>query len=89
MFSQLLYLHNELRVDWISFLSSALYCLCFIFKQNEENKKKNKRAALKAAMDLEEARKAASEGAEQQKNNNVSLQDHEGEIQDKKKGLMK
>ncbi|KAM9810989.1 transmembrane channel-like protein 1 [Neosynchiropus ocellatus] len=29
--------------------------------QNEENKKKNKRAALKAAMELEEARKAASQ----------------------------
>ncbi|XP_020791025.2 transmembrane channel-like protein 1 [Boleophthalmus pectinirostris] len=29
--------------------------------QNEENKKKNKRAALKAAMDLEEARKAAEQ----------------------------
>ncbi|KAM7416204.1 hypothetical protein PAMA_018328 [Pampus argenteus] len=44
--------------------------------QNEENKKKNKRAALKAAMDLEEARKAASEGAEQQQISNASLQDH-------------
>ncbi|KAM3610302.1 uncharacterized protein V6R79_002017 [Siganus canaliculatus] len=44
--------------------------------QNEENKKKNKRAALKAQMDLEEARKAA----EQQKNDDASLeQDEEGE----------
>uniref|UniRef100_A0A8C4E7Z1 Transmembrane channel-like protein n=1 Tax=Dicentrarchus labrax TaxID=13489 RepID=A0A8C4E7Z1_DICLA len=32
--------------------------------QNEENKKKNKRAALKAQMDLEEARKAASQTAD-------------------------
>lgn len=30
-------------------------------------------------MDLEEARKAASQAAEQQKNNNPSLQDQEGE----------
>ncbi|XP_068166010.1 transmembrane channel-like protein 1 isoform X2 [Antennarius striatus] len=37
--------------------------------QNEDNKKKNKRAALKAQMDLEEARKAASQTAELQKNN--------------------
>ncbi|GAA6220915.1 transmembrane channel-like protein 1 [Lates japonicus] len=44
--------------------------------QNEENKKKNKRAALKAQMDLEEARKAASQAAEQQ-NNNASLQEEE------------
>ncbi|XP_040898474.1 transmembrane channel-like protein 1 isoform X1 [Toxotes jaculatrix] len=44
--------------------------------QNEENKKKNKRAALKAQMDLEEARKAASQATEQQ-NNNASLQDRE------------
>ena len=49
------------------------------FKQNEENKKKNKRAALKAQMDLEEARNAASHVAEQQKNNNASIQDQEGE----------
>lgn len=67
------------------FLSSVLYCLYFSFKQNEENKKKNKRAALKAAMDLEEARKAASE---QQKNNNASLQEHQGERQVSKKDLM-
>uniref|UniRef100_A0A4W6FYX4 Transmembrane channel-like protein n=1 Tax=Lates calcarifer TaxID=8187 RepID=A0A4W6FYX4_LATCA len=46
--------------------------------QNEENKKKNKRAALKAQMDLEEARKAASQAAEQQ-NNNASLQEEESE----------
>ncbi|XP_056232759.1 transmembrane channel-like protein 1 [Seriola aureovittata] len=44
--------------------------------QNEENKKKNKRAALKAQMDLEEARKAASQDAGQQ-NNDASLQDQE------------
>ncbi|XP_059192708.1 transmembrane channel-like protein 1 [Centropristis striata] len=43
--------------------------------QNEENKKKNKLAALKAQMDLEEARKAA----EQPKNNNTSLQEQEVE----------
>ncbi|XP_044053150.1 transmembrane channel-like protein 1 [Siniperca chuatsi] len=48
--------------------------------QNEENKKKNKRAALKAQMDLEEARKAtSSQAAEQQKNNNTSLQDQEAD----------
>ncbi|XP_041642942.1 transmembrane channel-like protein 1 [Cheilinus undulatus] len=45
--------------------------------QNEENKKKNKRAALKAQMDLEEARKAASQAPEQQKNNNASQKDQE------------
>ncbi|XP_039874977.1 transmembrane channel-like protein 1 [Simochromis diagramma] len=42
--------------------------------QNEENKRKNKRAALKAQMDLEEARKTAQE---QQRNNNASVQDQE------------
>ncbi|XP_008279047.1 transmembrane channel-like protein 1 [Stegastes partitus] len=47
--------------------------------QNEENKRKNKRAALKAQMDLEEARKTASQTAEQQKNNNASLQDQEAD----------
>ncbi|XP_070760156.1 transmembrane channel-like protein 1 [Enoplosus armatus] len=48
--------------------------------QNEENKKKNKQAALKAQMDLEEARKAASsQSAEQQKNNNASLEDQEAD----------
>lgn len=52
--------------------------VCVLFKQNEENKKKNKRAALKAQMDLEEARKAASQTTEQQNNNNASPQDHEG-----------
>lgn len=52
--------------------------LCVSFKQNEENKKKNKQAALKAQMDLEEARKAASQTAEQQ-NNNASQEDQEGE----------
>ncbi|XP_074494608.1 transmembrane channel-like protein 1 isoform X1 [Sebastes fasciatus] len=50
--------------------------------QNEENKKKNKLAALKAQMDLEEARKAPSQTAEQQKNNNASLQDQEDEEDD-------
>ncbi|XP_065820667.1 transmembrane channel-like protein 1 isoform X2 [Labrus bergylta] len=47
--------------------------------QNEENKKKNKRAALKAQMDLEEAKKATShgDGPEHQKNNNASLKDQE------------
>ncbi|XP_075325279.1 transmembrane channel-like protein 1 [Odontesthes bonariensis] len=44
--------------------------------QNEENKKKNKRAALKAQMDLEEARKA-SQVAECHKNNNASFQSEE------------
>ncbi|XP_035022133.2 transmembrane channel-like protein 1 isoform X1 [Hippoglossus stenolepis] len=34
--------------------------------QNEENKKKNKRAALKAQIDLEEARNATSQTAQQQ-----------------------
>ncbi|KAM4616827.1 transmembrane channel-like protein 1 [Polymixia lowei] len=42
--------------------------------QNEENKKKNKLAALKAAMDLEEARKTESQATEQQRNNNASQQ---------------
>ncbi|XP_041855491.1 transmembrane channel-like protein 1 [Melanotaenia boesemani] len=46
--------------------------------QNEENKKKNKRAALKAQMDLEEARRAASE---QQKNNNASFQSREEDVE--------
>ncbi|XP_061905597.1 transmembrane channel-like protein 1 [Entelurus aequoreus] len=41
--------------------------------QNEENKKKNKLAALKAAMDLEEAKQAA----EKNKDNKALLQDHE------------
>ncbi|XP_076587068.1 transmembrane channel-like protein 1 [Chaetodon auriga] len=45
--------------------------------QNEENKKKNKQAALKAQMDLEEARKAASQTAEERKNNKASLQQQE------------
>ncbi|KAM9360689.1 transmembrane channel-like protein 1 [Symphorus nematophorus] len=47
--------------------------------QNEENKKKNKRAALKAQMDLEEARKSASQTPEQQQNNNTSLQDKDAD----------
>ncbi|XP_049906857.1 transmembrane channel-like protein 1 [Epinephelus moara] len=50
--------------------------------QNEENKKKNKRAALKAQMDLEEARNAASQAAEHQQNNNASLQHQEDEEED-------
>ncbi|XP_062418391.1 transmembrane channel-like protein 1 isoform X2 [Pungitius pungitius] len=47
--------------------------------QNEENKKKNKLAALKAQMDLEEARKGSSRKAQQQKNKNASLQVQEDE----------
>lgn len=43
------------------------------FKQNEESKKKNKQAALKAQMDREESIKVASE-----QQNNPSLQDQEG-----------
>ncbi|XP_029295914.1 transmembrane channel-like protein 1 [Cottoperca gobio] len=45
--------------------------------QNEENKKKNKLAALKAQTDLEEARKTASQSAELHKNNSASRQDQE------------
>uniref|UniRef100_A0A8C8DVW5 Transmembrane channel-like protein n=1 Tax=Oryzias sinensis TaxID=183150 RepID=A0A8C8DVW5_9TELE len=48
--------------------------------QNEENKKKNKKAAQKALMDLEEARKVALESAGHQRNNNASFQGQEGEI---------
>ncbi|KAM9743633.1 transmembrane channel-like protein 1 [Menidia menidia] len=49
--------------------------------QNEENKKKNKRAALKAQMDLEEAKKTASQGAERQKHNSAAFQSEEdGEL---------
>ncbi|XP_029019084.2 transmembrane channel-like protein 1, partial [Betta splendens] len=51
--------------------------------QNEENKKKSKRAALKAQLDLEEARKAASQNTEQQKNNSGSLQDLEVDEEEK------
>lgn len=40
--------------------------MCTSLKQNEENKKKNKQAALKAQMDLEVARQSAPE---QQKHN--------------------
>ncbi|XP_075960431.1 transmembrane channel-like protein 1 isoform X1 [Anarhichas minor] len=47
--------------------------------QNEENKKKKKLAALKAQMDLEEARKASSQTAKHQKNNNASQQDQESD----------
>lgn len=71
--------------EWneLIFLQSVLSCSNFLsvpFKQNEENKKKNKQAALKAQMDLEEARQATSSQAEQQqKNNNASRQDQEGE----------
>uniref|UniRef100_A0A7N6B2S0 Transmembrane channel-like protein n=1 Tax=Anabas testudineus TaxID=64144 RepID=A0A7N6B2S0_ANATE len=53
--------------------------------QNEENKKKNKRAALKAQLELEEARKAASQTTEQQKDNNASPQDLDGENYEKAK----
>lgn len=52
---------------------SMLY-MCVSSQQNEENKRKNKQAALKAQMDLEEARKTASE-----LQNNHSLQEQEGE----------
>lgn len=45
-----------------------------ILKQNEESKKKNKQAALKAQMDREEARKVASE-----QENSSLLQDEEGQ----------
>ncbi|KAM6931404.1 transmembrane channel-like protein 1 [Xenentodon cancila] len=50
--------------------------------QNEENKKKIKRAALKAQMDLEEARKTTSQAAERQKNNNASLRSQEAECEE-------
>lgn len=62
---------------WFSW-SPSYNGLCIPFKQNEENKKKSKRAALKAQLDLEEARKAASQATEQQENNNISLQNLEG-----------
>lgn len=48
--------------------------MCVSCQQNEENKRKNKQAALKAQMDLEEARKTASE-----QQNKHSLQVQEGE----------
>lgn len=48
--------------------------MCVSSQQNEENKRKNKQAALKAQMDLEEARKTASE-----QQNNHSLREQEGE----------
>ncbi|CAB1321645.1 unnamed protein product, partial [Coregonus sp. 'balchen'] len=47
--------------------------------QNEENKKKKKMAALKAAMDLEEAQNARSEAPRQQRNNNASQQSYREE----------
>uniref|UniRef100_A0A4W5KIP3 Transmembrane channel-like protein n=1 Tax=Hucho hucho TaxID=62062 RepID=A0A4W5KIP3_9TELE len=47
--------------------------------QNEENKKKTKMAAQKAAMDLEEAQNARSESPRQQRNNNASQQSYRGE----------
>lgn len=56
--------------------------MLFPVKQNEENKKKSKQAALKAAMDLEEARKAMTQAAEQQSNNNASPQAQKGEARD-------
>lgn len=61
---------------WVSFVFVLFLSLGDFLKQNEENKRKNKRAALKAQMDLEEARKTAQE---QQRNNNASLQGQEGE----------
>uniref|UniRef100_A0A667X267 Transmembrane channel-like protein n=1 Tax=Myripristis murdjan TaxID=586833 RepID=A0A667X267_9TELE len=45
--------------------------------QNEENKKKSKRAALKAAMDLEEARKAMTQNG---RNATPLLTDQEGQL---------
>ncbi|KAL3062915.1 hypothetical protein OYC64_002665 [Pagothenia borchgrevinki] len=54
--------------------------------QNEENKKKNKLAALKAQMDLEEARKATSPSAEHQKNNNASPDQEADEEEDRGRG---
>lgn len=61
-----------LQVYRMSFLMMLyMYVSC---QQNEENKRKNKQAALKAQMDLEEARKTASE-----QQNNHSLQEQEGE----------
>ncbi|XP_029617773.1 transmembrane channel-like protein 1 [Salmo trutta] len=53
--------------------------------QNEENKKKTKMAALKAAMDLEEAQNARSEAPRQQRNNNASQQSYR-EDREKKGG---
>lgn len=61
-----------LQVNRISFL--MMLNICVSSQQNEENKRKNKQAALKAQMDLEEARKTASE-----QQNNHSLQEQEGE----------
>lgn len=70
----------------LNFLKSISYMFVPIpFKQNEENKKKNKRAALKAQLELEEARKAASQTTEQQKDNNTSPQDLDGENYEKAK----
>lgn len=48
--------------------------MCVSCQQNEENKRKNKQAALKAQMDLEEARRTASE-----QQNNHSLREQGGE----------
>lgn len=62
------------------FIVFIFIVVVFLLKQNEENKKKNKRAALKAQLDLEEARKEASQAADRQKNNNASWQKQEGKI---------
>lgn len=68
-------MHCEIFLNRIVHSFSLVLCVCS--KQIEENKKKNKQAALKAQMDLEEARKAASKTVEQQ-NNNASMHDQEG-----------
>ncbi|KAF3695998.1 Transmembrane channel-like protein 1 [Channa argus] len=63
-----------LRAVLVRFLN---HCWCWDLEagfQNEENKKKNKQAALKAQLDLEEAIKAASQTTEQ---HDASLQDLE------------
>ncbi|XP_062418393.1 transmembrane channel-like protein 1 isoform X4 [Pungitius pungitius] len=66
-----------------SYASNPGLVLPFILlMQNEENKKKNKLAALKAQMDLEEARKGSSRKAQQQKNKNASLQVQEADEED-------
>lgn len=61
-----------LQMYRMSFLM-MLY-MCVPCQQNEENKRKNKQAALKAQMDLEEARRTASE-----QQNNHSLREQGGE----------
>ncbi|KAL0979659.1 hypothetical protein UPYG_G00187900 [Umbra pygmaea] len=54
--------------------------------QNEENKKKNKLAALKAAMDLEEARNAGSDSPRHERDKTSPQQCHRGE-RGEKRGL--